>query len=1261
MASIRCIRLRIWSFFITLLFSLVLLPTKSYADDYEDAWKALNKNDRETAKKLLLKATSDPKRAVDAYTTLIYLLYFEGKESEATTYFEKLMELSKEPYIYAFALWNNEAAIGGYGKKSKDKLKLIEKMLVDPRANASVKASLHYTKAYHFLAINKYADAIKEWAAMGTINKWQFTGPFDNISSSGFDKDYAPIAQPEPTAKFVSANNATIAWFTPTPSGNQSWTYPSNFIRESNTLVYAQSFITAPNDMEALLCAGFGGNIKVWVNDKLILSEQEEFNTDIDVLKAPCSLKKGVNRVLLQIGNNATNAANFAIRITDQNLASIQSLTFSDVYQPYPKDKGSYDKTKVIPFEPEVLFTTKIKEEPENLINYYLLSEVYLKNRKYTEAQKVTAEGLAKAPDNSIFKYAMMQCLVKVNNRTELVQLIEDFKEKDPTCIVSYELRIDQLIQEEKYEDALALVEEQIKKHGVSTTSIKTKINLAIKQEKLESGVQQIQEAYNKYPDDVNFVNMWYNVVKKLYKDPQRAIGVYENYLDDNFNSSVLEDLAGEYFELGSNNKGVKALEKLSATFPHDPDYLTKLVNHHYSVKDYDKAMEYAQKCLKISPYNAGYWENLGLLYEQDKNEKEAIAAYRQGLHYNPNAYDVRKKLQILENKIDMLKMLPNTNGYDLIKASKIADKEGKHDWYYVLDEKTKIVYEEGTSEEYFNMAIKVVSEKGIDYWKETSISYNYYKQRLVIEKAEVVKKNGSKITAERNDNQLVFPNLEKGDAVHFKYKIESYARGRLAKEFWDSYWFNGFMPVEQARYTLIVSNKRTFDYTLNNSTIKPTIVENGEFKIYTWEMNNEVALKEESKMPNGVDICKILHISSIKNWQEIADWYSDVSSAQAKFDYEVEQVYKTIFPTNEALTETQKARKIYDYIVKNITYSSVSFRQSAYIPQKASKTLHTKLGDCKDLSTLYATFARQAGLESNVVLISTKDNGLKGLLLPSPDFNHCIAKVKADGKWYYLELTDAYTPFASLPPSDVDAMRLDIPHNKDITKANLEALVTPLKVSDQLKRKTTITVDKNDFNVASKCVKRGYLTASTRYRYGTLNKEKQMEELRKGISSDYKNPVTMKDVNYTLLDVLQDSVVYDYSYSVKNEVIEIGELKTFKVPYSDIFVRADHFIEEERKFPISYWKYEDTDEYLEEMTIQLPAGKLFIEIPKDVELSFNGTKYKLTFKKVSPTLVKIYRSVKINKADIPTADYLKFKQFVNDVTAIEGKYIAFK
>ena len=126
------------------------------------------------------------------------------------------------------------------------------------------------------------------------------------------------------------------------------------------------------------------------------------------------------------------------------------------------------------------------------------------------------------------------------------------------------------------------------------------------------------------------------------------------------------------------------------------------------------------------------------------------------------------------------------------------------------------------------------------------------------------------------------------------------------------------------------------------------------------------------------------------------------------------------------------KARRIYNYIQKNIRYSSVSFRQSAYVPQKASVTINTRLGDCKDLSSLFVSLASMAGLHANLVLVDTRDNGTKEMVLPSVEFNHCIVLLKMGGKETYLELTDNNLPFGCLPNNLPGASSLIIPRQNE-------------------------------------------------------------------------------------------------------------------------------------------------------------------------------------------------------------------------------------
>ncbi len=90
----------------------------------------------------------------------------------------------------------------------------------------------------------------------------------------------------------------------------------------------------------------------------------------------------------------------------------------------------------------------------------------------------------------------------------------------------------------------------------------------------------------------------------------------------------------------------------------------------------------------------------------------------------------------------------------------------------------------------------------------------------------------------------------------------------------------------------------------------------------------------------------------------------------------------------------------IYKYITTNIAYSSVGFRQSGIVPQNPSAVINTD----RRLQGRIHTFCcncKEVGISANLPLVNTRDRGQNTLLLPSMEFNHCIAKASIDNKDY--------------------------------------------------------------------------------------------------------------------------------------------------------------------------------------------------------------------------------------------------------------------
>jgi tetratricopeptide (TPR) repeat protein len=1245
-------------FFICAALLLKLNPLA--AQHYAQGWDFLYKNSRAEAEFAFKRALNDPKTATDAALMLMYLSSFDGHEIEGKQYWQKISKSIENPYPYIYAMWTNAAFVGSSAQQSDEQEAFCVNLAKDPNAPSTLRASAYYELGQHYITKDKFKLMYETMSKCNNITEWQYVGPFDNVSGSGFDKVYPPIAQPQSDTAFRSVTNAEIRWFAPAPNNKDGWTIPAFNIKWNTGITYAQTFVTSPSERDVILGFGMTGNAKIWINDRFVFSELEERKTDFDVFQTKIHLKKGVNRVLVQLGYEDESFSNFSLRFVDEKGNLQTDLVSSSQFAAYQKDNTEGIPAR-LPFFGEAFFEEKIKAQPDNLLNYILLGESYRRAGKGQEALQIIDKALEKAPDCGVLHYERLACYSKTQNRTGLVEEISKIKELDETCLLTLRFKLEEELRNEKYEDAQKVLDKMVELYGEDEETVDYQLKIYSALKKMEPLIKLAEEAYNKFPLNSYYVGIKYNLVLQMRKDPAAAIAVYEQFLKKNYALGVVDKLSDIYLEQGMNSKALAAIKKLEQAMPNDVNHPKALFDYHYSKKENEEAQKYLNKILQMTPFSSSAWNLAAKLAEQMDDKAGALKYYQKALHYNQNDYDARRKIRELEKKSKLDIVFPKIDYYDLLKKAKPDEKKSEHNWYYVLKESNTIVYPERNSETWHTVLVKVLTDKGIDAWKESSLGYNSNRQRLIIEKAEVVKPNGSKLAAEQNGNHIVFTNLQKGDGLVIRYRVVSYSYGRMSREFWDDNLFNMYVPIDMTRYALLISNNVPLEIKAHHFESKPTIKQVDDYKLYTWEMANEPALEDEKSRPALTDVGKVLHVSTLSDWSTITSWYGNVSAAQAKQDYDVKKVCETLFPAGNKFSETEKAKMIYQWILKNIRYSSVSFRQSGYVPQRASKVIQTKLGDCKDVSTLYAAIAREIGMKAQLVLVNTRDNGDDDMLLPSMEFNHCIVKVIADGKPWYLELTNPDLSFGSLPNSDLKAFALEIPFNETNTVSKPFKLNPDNRNLDKRSAKMSVQIKNRDLVIDATCVRNGDLASHSRNSYQNLPKNKMIEKVQKSIGGNFTNPVTVKSFEFPNLESLSDTAQFQVKYQIKNEVIEVGDLSTIKIPYYSSFVRADAFQDETRTLPVNYWQYEDCDLYNEDITVQLPDGKQFTDIPKNISLNFNGTQYSLKFEKKSPTIIQVKREIKVNRENVSVADYANFRKFIDDVLAAEAKYIAFK
>ncbi len=1230
----------------------------AFANDYEDAWTALSKKNFKEAEILLQKAKQHSATALDAYLTQTFLQTYQGNETLINGLIDNISS-NPDKSAYLYALWFNGSALGGYGKKTQQhQLNFLNSIIADNTYNGSVKSAAHYVRQLHYLYSNEFEKARKEAAQIGAIQNWQVTGPFENLSGSGFNTEFGPLLSADAATKFIAINNIEVAWFSPSRMNNDGWVFTYAHLPYNTAIIYAQTFVYSAENAKLLLNAGGSGSLKVWVNDALVLSEAKEKITELDYYKNYCSLNKGYNRVVVQLGYTDNSNPNFIIRFTDEKLNAIKDLKSTSQIQQYIKNNAAGKNATSLKHFAEAVFEKKIASDPQNLINYILLSQTYLRNSNFTEARIIIEKALKIAPGNSLLRFELIQCLMKAGNRTMLAQEVGWVKENDKESYINYQWKVQELLEEEKYVEADEALTKMIALYGDDENTIDVKINILAKLEKIDEMLKAIEKAFKQYPENVSFLAMMYRVKSDVEKNPKDALNIYEQFLKKNYNYSIVSNLAQAYENQGLHEKYFKVLNQVYNSFNYDPSFANDISKYYFSNQNYLKALDYANQALALAPYSGSYWYNVGIIQDQMGNKAEAISSYKKTIYYDRTNYDARKKLNIIEGRTDLYKLLPQVDAYELIKNPPAA---ASYDFSYLLDEKGTIIYDEGASEEYITYMAKLYTEKGIDSWKEIYIPYNSATQTLLVEKCEVVKLNGTKVPAERNEDHVVFTGLAKGDVIYVKYRLQNYKSGRLGKEFWDKFGFNSFYPSNLSRYTLIAPAKFKFNSEVINSSIKPVVKETGDSKVYTWEMKDVVPVKNENLMPLLGDIGIVLHISTLKSWADIANWYSDISYQDNANNFELDAAYEEIFKDGINLTDVEKAKRIYNYILSNIRYSSVSFRQSGFVPQSISKVLSTKLGDCKDLSSLFVALAAKAGLQAQLLLVDTRDNGVRDMVLPSMEFNHCITLVKLNGKDYYLELTDNNLPFASLPHNLNGALILPVPsYGQKSAATAITTLQAVNRMHDKSIKQIDVTVNGKDLKMKVIAKRYGGITSAWRNDYATLTAEQQSETFEKFISDQYKNPVKLEKVSFVGLNQLTDSMITNYNYTVKNEVIEAGSMKMIKIPFLDVIASVENFSADNRQFPIEYWSYENTDVYENNLMIELSPGQKFIEIPENKNYHFKKSTYSIKYI-MEGNKLKIYRTARLQRNDILPSEYDAFKKFFTDIVETESKYIVFK
>jgi tetratricopeptide (TPR) repeat protein len=284
-------------------------------------WEHFAKNEYRKAEIAFKKALEGSDKA-EAHLAMSILGSATDNDEMATQHQFEFYKLSQKPEPYIEALWSI-----WQGEDVKTLLAFMNALSTSTDGTLQAKAHQMLGRYYRFT--NKLPKSNEMYAKTGAVLQWQVLGEFENISESGFDKDFGALAHPEARYAFKNKWGADVYWFNIKGAGYSNWIDFETYFVGTNSVMYAQNFCNSPREQEVQFRIGTSGSVKVWVNDKLLFQESEERDNDIDTYVFTAKLMKGYNRILIQIGSSEVDDANFLLRITNSKGVPVEGLTYS--------------------------------------------------------------------------------------------------------------------------------------------------------------------------------------------------------------------------------------------------------------------------------------------------------------------------------------------------------------------------------------------------------------------------------------------------------------------------------------------------------------------------------------------------------------------------------------------------------------------------------------------------------------------------------------------------------------------------------------------------------------------------------------------------------------------------------------------------------------------------------------------------------------------------------------------------------------------
>jgi len=1047
---------------------------------------------------------------------------------------------------------------------------------------------------------------------LGVIRTWLMIGPYENVSNSGMLHRLPPEQGKDWTGSALGLSRMKIHAQAITNSNPDGWLRLDEIQGLPNAVNYFATEIQIEKARNATLNFGVSGTFTVWINGVKILDEHLFRNVGVTGFRVRTALKKGENEVVVKIGNETNIHSNFMVSLADENGLPLHV----NAHQPKSVKalgQNAVQTSILIPHAWISNYDLAFQKDPKNFSAGISLARYWIDNDGFEQARPIL-----RSLENNFPKNGLVQSMLgEVYNREDKQSLSDQHYQQalryDPSLASGWGYEFSRRVAREDWSGAVAWFESRphtmSPEAGEIFSAIKAYLSLS-RDIEAWAWVDTLQHRTTS-PD----AQIYASSVHMAIGDRKLSVELLERMGKKVLSMpGVLTELLSRYRTLGDMAKAANLLESRLAAQPTSTTEWISLADIRFQVKDWDAVIAAAEHGLAVNPHSAKLLllEARGLEMRAGKGDADAAAIiYRKALEIPSVDFEVSDRWLELR-KEPTLKELRRSWPLDSLVSDAKAWKEAKaYHSVILLSQRSLRWHEWGGVEQYVHLVAEARTAKGVDQWKEMDAWDQFWMGSVVVERAVTHKADGRVIEADVYGTKVVFQGLEPGDRIELEASCHERKEGSVAGQFWAWHYMGHSTPVLHSYFEVFspLTKDSSFTYKVfqqgTNIQAKQSDINGLRKKV--WTSDKVLGSPAEHSMAAWGDVLPKIVVSSAKDWEMISSWYENLSEGKTEASPELRELAAEIFVG--AKTDEEKVLRVHEAIVRNVRYSHQPFRQAGYVPQDATKTWLTRIGDCKDMAALGKALLKLAGVSSKLVLLNTNDQE-RIPTLPMDQFNHCILWVNVDGG-RYVDFTADQNGWKALPRTDQRAMSLQIdPEHRD-SIANIPFVLE----GEYIARETWDTLQANGDMVRHMSTKRGgNYAADFRYDYGQESTARLRDLTMQTLQSQYPG-VELERMDPENLDSLQNELRYSTHFKIRRLANVNGNMLVLPLPWSDALDPMDLPGEALRTYPWIAWKNAHFWGVQTQVChIVLPEGFKLLVTPKPMK--FNGIygTYETTF-----------------------------------------------